>query len=179
MCGKNYKLPHMGKANLGRQDPFVMQCWHNRECKTNRTNRTAVKSAIKQLILDKKNQPSRALIAEQREYLFVINFDPIFSLKAGKSTYLKMIALQQIMAQLGSYVPSKSAIFRLTDQIFSRIGHNDDLENNLSAFQVEVSFVNLVLTVIQYCKNLDDRCEIYFGQFNKRFFSNYWRIVSK
>lgn len=62
-----------------------------------------------------------------------------FSLsQAGKSTYLKMIAILQAMAQMGSYVPAEMATFRLTDQIFSRITLNDDLEHSLSAFQLEV-----------------------------------------
>ena len=58
--------------------------------------------------------------------------------QSGKSTYLRQIALLQIMAQVGSYVPAEYASFRLTDQIFSRIGSEDDIETNSSSFMVEV-----------------------------------------
>ena len=59
--------------------------------------------------------------------------------KSGKSTYLKQIALLQIMAQIGSFVPAEYASFRIAHQIFSRIGSDDDIETNASTFMVEVS----------------------------------------
>ena len=59
-------------------------------------------------------------------------------LQSGKSTYLRQIALQQIMAQIGSFVPAEYASFRLCDQIFSRIGSDDDIETNSSTFMMEV-----------------------------------------
>jgi DNA mismatch repair protein MSH4 len=43
----------------------------------------------------------------------------------------------QIMAQIGSYVPAEYASFRITNQIFSRIGSDDDMETNSSTFMVE------------------------------------------
>lgn len=49
-----------------------------------------------------------------------------------------MVAVLQVLAQMGSYVPASYASFRITEQIFSRIGQNDDLENNCSAFMLEV-----------------------------------------
>lgn len=52
--------------------------------------------------------------------------------------YLKMIALLQIMAQIGCYVPSQSAQFRISNQLFSRIGLNDNVEHGESSFAVEV-----------------------------------------
>lgn len=61
-------------------------------------------------------------------------------LQSGKSTYLKQIALLQIMAQIGCYVPAEYASFRAADQIFSRIGSDDDIETNSSTFMLEVSF---------------------------------------
>ena len=62
-------------------------------------------------------------------------------LQSGKSTYLKQIALLQIMAQIGCYVPAEYASFRAADQIFSRIGSDDDIETNSSTFMLEVSFL--------------------------------------
>ena len=59
--------------------------------------------------------------------------------QSGESTYLRKIALLQIMAQMGRFVPAEYAYFRLANQIFSRIGCDDDMEGNASAFMVEVS----------------------------------------
>lgn len=58
--------------------------------------------------------------------------------QSGKSTYLRQIALTQIMAQIGSFVPAEYASFRIADQIFTRIGSDDDIETNSSTFTVEV-----------------------------------------
>ncbi|VDD91998.1 unnamed protein product [Enterobius vermicularis] len=58
---------------------------------------------------------------------------------AGKSTYLKQLCLLQVLAQTGSYVPAEFAGFPVVQRIFSRIGHNDDLTNNLSSFALEMS----------------------------------------
>lgn len=61
-----------------------------------------------------------------------------FSMQSGKSTYLKQVAVLQVMAQLGSFVPATYASFRITDQIFARTGHRDDIETNCSTFLMEV-----------------------------------------
>lgn len=52
---------------------------------------------------------------------------------------MKQIALLQIMAQVGCYVPAEYASFRAADQILSRIGSDDDIETNSSTFTLEVS----------------------------------------
>lgn len=57
---------------------------------------------------------------------------------SGKSTYLKQIALCQIMAQIGSYVPAEYCSFRIAEQIFTRIGMDDDIETNASTFMKEM-----------------------------------------
>jgi DNA mismatch repair protein MutS len=58
---------------------------------------------------------------------------------AGKSTYIRQVALIAILAQIGSYVPAKQAHVGLIDQIFSRIGASDDLARGQSTFMVEMS----------------------------------------
>lgn len=58
--------------------------------------------------------------------------------QSGKSTYLKQIALLQIVAQIGCFVPAEYASFRVANQIFSRIGSDDDIETNASTFMLEV-----------------------------------------
>uniref|UniRef100_A0A8B9WFP0 MutS protein homolog 4 n=1 Tax=Bos mutus grunniens TaxID=30521 RepID=A0A8B9WFP0_BOSMU len=57
---------------------------------------------------------------------------------SGKSTYLKQIALCQIMAQIGSYVPAEYSSFRIAEQIFTRISTDDDIETNSSTFMKEM-----------------------------------------
>ncbi|MDR0929257.1 MAG: DNA mismatch repair protein MutS [Oscillospiraceae bacterium] len=58
---------------------------------------------------------------------------------AGKSTYMRQVALITLMAHMGSFVPAKSANICLTDRIFTRIGASDDLASGQSTFLVEMS----------------------------------------
>ena len=58
---------------------------------------------------------------------------------AGKSTYMRQIALITLMAHVGSFVPAKSAEIPLTDKIFTRIGASDNLISDQSTFMVEMS----------------------------------------
>lgn len=58
---------------------------------------------------------------------------------AGKSTYLRQIALIVIMAQMGSFIPAQSGKIGLVDRIFTRIGASDDLSTGQSTFMVEMS----------------------------------------
>lgn len=58
---------------------------------------------------------------------------------AGKSTYMRQVALIALMAHMGSFVPAASADIALTDRIFTRIGASDDLYGGQSTFMVEMS----------------------------------------
>uniref|UniRef100_A0A8B9CKP2 MutS homolog 4 n=1 Tax=Anser brachyrhynchus TaxID=132585 RepID=A0A8B9CKP2_9AVES len=64
---------------------------------------------------------------------------------SGKSTYLKQIALCQIMAQIGSYVPAEYCSFRIAEQIFTRIGMDDDIETNASTFMKEMKEITYIM----------------------------------
>jgi DNA mismatch repair protein MutS len=57
---------------------------------------------------------------------------------AGKSTYLRQVALITLMAQIGSFVPAEAARIGLVDRIFTRIGAQDDLATGQSTFMVEM-----------------------------------------
>lgn len=64
---------------------------------------------------------------------------------AGKSTYMRQVAVLTIMAQIGSFIPAKSGMFSPVDRIFTRIGATDDISTGQSTFMVEMQEVSYIL----------------------------------
>lgn len=64
---------------------------------------------------------------------------------AGKSTYMRQVALITIMAQIGSFVPASEALIGVVDRVFARVGASDDLASGNSTFMLEMTEVSYIL----------------------------------
>ena len=64
---------------------------------------------------------------------------------AGKSTYMRQVAIITIMAQIGSFVPAKEARIGIVDKVFTRVGASDDLASGQSTFMLEMNEVAMIL----------------------------------
>lgn len=89
---------------------------------------------IEQAQTDTPFIPNDAELSHEQAQLLIITGPNM----AGKSTYLRQVALIVLMAQIGSYVPAETASIGLVDRIFTRIGAQDDLATGQSTFMVEM-----------------------------------------
>lgn len=64
---------------------------------------------------------------------------------SGKSTYIRAIAMLQIMAQVGCYIPAESARMPILFNLFARVSTDDLLEANLSTFSIEMREMAFIL----------------------------------
>lgn len=80
---------------------------------------------------------------------------------AGKSVYMRQVALITILAHIGSFVPAKSAEISITDRIFTRVGASDDLSTGRSTFMVEMSEVSHILS------NATEKCLILMDEIGR------------
>ncbi len=89
---------------------------------------------LDQALVEEKFVPNDVLLNGGDNALLVLTGPNM----AGKSTYIRQVALLTLMAQTGSWVPAKRAVVGLADRIFTRVGANDDLSRGQSTFMVEM-----------------------------------------
>jgi DNA mismatch repair protein MutS len=89
---------------------------------------------LDQNLVEEKFVPNDTELDEETRMLIVTGPN-----MAGKSTYIRQVALITLMAQIGSFVPAASAEIGLVDRIFTRVGANDDLARGQSTFMVEMN----------------------------------------
>ncbi len=96
---------------------------------------------VEQMLKDSLFVPNDTHLGEQDNQVSIITGPNM----AGKSTYMRQVALIVLMAQMGSFVPAREAKIGLVDRVFTRIGASDDLASGQSTFMVEMSEVASIL----------------------------------
>lgn len=91
--------------------------------------------AIVEQFLQERFVPNDALINCDSDQLLIITGPNM----AGKSTYLRQVALIALLAQIGSFVPADEAVIGVVDRIFTRVGAHDELASGQSTFMVEMN----------------------------------------
>ncbi len=89
---------------------------------------------LDQALVEEKFVPNDVFLNAETHALLVLTGPNM----AGKSTYIRQVALLTLMAQTGSWVPAKRAVVGIADRIFTRVGANDDLSRGQSTFMVEM-----------------------------------------
>jgi DNA mismatch repair protein MutS len=90
---------------------------------------------LDQSLIEEKFVPNDVTLDDTANRLLILTGPNM----AGKSTYIRQVALLVLMAQIGSWIPAKSAEIGLADRIFTRVGANDDLSRGQSTFMVEMN----------------------------------------
>ncbi len=96
---------------------------------------------VEQMLKDSLFVPNDTFMGEKEDRVAIITGPNM----AGKSTYMRQVALIVLMAQMGSFVPAASARIGVVDRIFTRIGASDDLSAGQSTFMVEMTEVADIL----------------------------------
>lgn len=97
--------------------------------------------AVEQMLHDVPFVPNDTYLDLKDDQMLIITGPNM----AGKSTYMRQVAIITIMAQIGSFVPAESAVISVVDKIFTRVGASDDLSSGQSTFMVEMSEVAHIL----------------------------------
>ena len=90
---------------------------------------------VEQTLSDVMFVPNDTLLNRESNRLAIVTGPNM----AGKSTYMRQTAIITLMAQIGSFVPAKSAVIGIVDRVFTRIGASDDLASGQSTFMLEMN----------------------------------------
>src|SRR5439155_20038079 len=90
---------------------------------------------LEQTLVEERFVPNDALLDGAQNQVLIITGPNM----AGKSTYIRQVALLTLLAQVGSFIPAARATIGLVDRIFTRIGATDDLSRGQSTFMVEMN----------------------------------------
>ncbi len=96
---------------------------------------------VERFVKDSYFVPNDTRLDTERERLYLLTGPNM----AGKSTYMRQVALITLMAQIGSYVPAAEATVGIADKIFTRVGASDDLASGQSTFMLEMNEVASIL----------------------------------
>jgi DNA mismatch repair protein MutS len=96
---------------------------------------------LEQTLVGETFVPNDTTILPQDSLLHIITGPNM----AGKSTYIRQVALITLLAQIGAYVPAESATIGIVDRIFCRVGASDDISRGQSTFMVEMNETALIL----------------------------------
>jgi len=96
---------------------------------------------LEQTLVDEKFVPNDTQMDFDQSRLILLTGPNM----AGKSTYIRQVALITLMAQIGAYVPAEKAHIGLVDRIFCRVGASDDLTSGQSTFMVEMNETSLII----------------------------------
>ena len=115
-------------ASLLTCDSCITACYHRRGA-------VAIRHPVVEQVLEgERFVPNDVLLDGGANRLHIITGPNM----AGKSTYIRQVALIVIMAQMGSFVPAASAEIGVVDRVFTRVGAGDDLARGRSTFMVEM-----------------------------------------
>ena len=109
---------------------------------------------VEKMLKDEKFVANDTLMDENENRLLLITGPNM----AGKSVYMKQVAVITILAHIGCFVPAKSAMIPVTERIFTRVGASDDMLTGRSTFMVEMSEISSILN------GMSDRTLILFDE---------------
>jgi DNA mismatch repair protein MutS len=121
-----------GLAEVARRNGYVRPEVVEPPCLAIRDGRHPV---LEQAQLDERFVPNDTVLDGRSARLMILTGPNM----AGKSTYLRQVALLALMAHMGSFVPAASARIGIMDRIFTRVGASDDLSRGQSTFMVEMN----------------------------------------
>ncbi len=112
---------------------------------------------VEQFVKDSYFVPNDVMLDTDRNRLMLITGPNM----AGKSTYMRQVALIVIMAQIGSFIPAEDARIGIADKVFTRVGASDDLASGQSTFMLEMNEVAYIL------KNATNRSLIIYDEIGR------------